>query len=203
VQYNQISAGKSGTTIAFPPDMKKTGVIAIAAILTGLLLSPRCHHPTPAAAVVEIAPRAAADSEQKILKELVAAFDRAESAVQKADLDSLMLFYANDYNYHGLNRRDVRRIWDEVFIHYDQVTSKHLFSQLRLVQTGGVKKVHVTCTGGLYGKEKRTGKPITIDSWVQEVHYLVREDGTWRFQGNAGGASPSAPPASAPHHPLF
>lgn len=183
--------------------MKRTGAIATAAVLAGLLLSPRCHHPTPAAATVDIVPGVEADSEQKILKELVAAFDRAESAVQKADLDVLMLFYANDYNYHGLKRRDVRRIWDEVFTHYDRVTSKHLFSQLRPVQTGEVNKVYVTCTGGLYGTDKRTGKPITIDSWAQEVHYLVQEDGTWRFLGNAGGTSPLAPPASAPHHPLF
>ena len=46
----------------------------------------------------------------------------------------------------------------------------------------------MTCTGGLYGTEKH-GKPVTIDSWVREVHYLVKEEGAWRFLGNAGGAS--------------
>jgi hypothetical protein len=53
------------------------------------------------------------------------------------------------------------------------------------------------------GTENATGNAVTVDSWVREVHYLVKEDGTWRFVGNKGGAIPSAPPSSAPHHPLF
>lgn len=183
--------------------MTKTGEIATFAILAGILLSPMHHHPTPVAAAVDIVPGAVAEVDQKILKELIAAFDQAEVAVQHADLDALMLFYAKGYNYHGLKRPDVRRVWQEVFAHYGQVTSTHVFSELKPVQAGGIRKVYVTCTGGLYGMDKLTGKPITIDTWEQEVHYLVKEEGAWRFLGNAGGASPSAPPASAPHHPLF
>jgi len=45
-----------------------------------------------------------------MMKELVAAFDRAEAAVQKADLEALMDFYAKGYNYYGLKRSDVRRV---------------------------------------------------------------------------------------------
>ena len=48
----------------------------------------------------------------------------------------------------------------------------------------------MACTGGLHGTEKQTGKPITIDSWAREVHYLVKEEGAWRFLGNTGGVSP-------------
>jgi hypothetical protein len=61
----------------------------------------------------------------------------------------------------------------------------------------------VTCTGGLYGKEKESGKPVTIDSWVGEVHYLVQDKDSWKFLGNLGGALPEVPATSAPHHPLF
>lgn len=174
-----------------------------AVLIVGMLLSWGFSHPRHAAAAVEIASGAVAETDQKVMQELVAAFDEAEVAVQQADLDALMLFYANGYNYHGLKQPDVRRVWEEVFSHYGQVMSKHVFTELKVVAAGSVKKAYVTCTGGLYGTEKETGKPITIDDWVGEVHYLVKENGRWRFHGNAGGAAPAAPPSSAPHHPLF
>jgi ketosteroid isomerase-like protein len=183
--------------------MKKTGSTTIWAILTVFFLSSWYLHPTPAAAVVEVPQGVVATADQKMMKEILAAFDRAEVAVQQADLEALMDFYAKGYNYHGLKRPDVRRVWSEVFTHYELLTSKHVFTELKLVKDGTVRKAYVTCTGGLYGMEKETGKPITIDSWVQEVHHLVKEKGGWKFLGNAGGTSLSAPPASAPHHPLF
>jgi len=183
--------------------MKGTGSITIRAALMGFLLSAWFLHSTPAESVVEVAPGTVVEADQKMMKELVAAFDRAEAAVQKADLEALMDFYAKGYNYYGLKRSDVRRVWSEVFTHYEQLTSKHVFTELKLVRDGVERKAYVTCTGGLYGTDKQTGKPITIDSWVQEVHHLVKEEGGWKFLGNAGGTSLSAPPASAPHHPLF
>jgi len=183
--------------------MKRRGVLKIILILAGTLILTQCRPPTPVAAAVEFAPGVGADADQPVIKELVAAFNEAEAAVKKADLDVLMRFYATTYNYHGLKRSDVRRVWEEVFLHYRDIRSSHVFTELKLVQADSSVKAYVTCTGWLYGTEKQTGKPITIDSWVREVHYLVKEGGAWRFIGNAGGASPSAPPASAPHHPLF
>src|SRR5215510_4700145 len=180
--------------------MKAYGIFIL---LVGMTVVSRCHHPTPSAAAVEVAQGAVADSDQKVVNELMAAFDRAETAVQRADLDALMLFYDENYNYHGLKRPDVRRVWAEVFSHYVQVRSKHVFTELKVVQYGSVKKAYVTCTGGLYGKEKESGKPLTIDSWAGEVHFLVKENEAWKFLGNVGGASPEVPPTSAPHHPLF
>jgi len=183
--------------------MKRRSVIKIILILAGALILPQIRPPTPVAAAVEFAPGVGADADQPVIKELVAAFNEAEAAVKKADLDALMKFYATAYNYHGLRKSDVRRVWEEVFMHYGDISSSHVFTELRLLQADGTRKAYVTCTGWLYGTEKQTGKPITIDSWVREVHHLVKEDGRWRFLGNTGGASPSAPPASAPHHPLF
>lgn len=172
-------------------------------VLLGVLSLATCRPPTPVVAAVDVMPGTVADAHRTAMTELVAAFDRAEAAVNRADLDGLMAFYSPTYNYHGLKIADVRRIWAEVFTHYGSVTSTHAFTELRLVRTGGVRKAFVTCTGGLYGTEKQTGKPVTIDSWSREVHHLVHENGAWRFYGNAGGTAPSAPPASAPHHPLF
>ncbi|HEX7092027.1 MAG TPA: hypothetical protein VF205_00015 [Nitrospiraceae bacterium] len=183
--------------------MKRRGVIKIVLILAGTLILTQCRPPTPVAAAVEFAPGMGTDSDQPVIRELVAAFNEAEAAVKKADLEALMKFYATTYNYHGLKSSDVRRIWEEVFLHYRDISSSHVFTELKLVQADSTGKAYVTCTGGLHGTEKQTGKAITIDSWVQEVHYLVKEEGRWRFLGNAGGAADHVPAGSAPHHPLF
>ncbi|NWF73949.1 MAG: hypothetical protein HXY51_13030 [Nitrospirae bacterium] len=183
--------------------MKRRGVLKIILILVGILILTPCRPPASADAAVEFAPGVGADADLPVIKELVAAFNEAEAAVKKADVDALMKFYAATYNYHGLKRSDVRRVWEEVFTHYGDLSSSHNFTELKLVQADGVRKAYVTCTGWLTGTEKQTGKSVTIDSWVREVHYLVKEEGRWRFLGNIGGTSPSAPPASAPHHPLF
>ena len=184
--------------------MTRRIVLKIILILSGTLILAQYRPPIPVAAAVEFAPGVGADADQPVIKELVAAFNEAEASVKKADLDALMKFYATTYNYHGLQRSDVRRVWEEVFLHYRDISSSHVFTELKLVQADGVGKAYVTCTGGLHGTEKQTGKPITIDSWAREVHYLVKEEGAWRFLGNARGVSPSNSPASAaPHHPLF
>lgn len=138
-----------------------------------------------------------------VVKELLASFGRAETAVQREDLVALMAFYSPAYNYHGLKETDVRRVWGEVFMHYKAVESLHMLSDIKVRQVDSRFQAEVTCTGGLYGTEERTGNRITLDSWFREVHYLVKEDGVWRFLGNAGEAPASAPFSAAPHHPLF
>ena len=142
-------------------------------------------------------------SRHPVGKGLVEAFERAEGALKKEDLDALMQFYALSYNYHGLKQADVRRVWGEVFEHYRAMESLHLFSDIKVVQVGSQVRAEVTCTGGLYGTEERTGNRITLDSWFREVHYLVKDGDTWRFLGNAGEVPAAAPFAAAPHHPLF
>ncbi|MBI3806912.1 MAG: hypothetical protein HY281_05270 [Nitrospirae bacterium] len=183
--------------------MTRRGAPKIILILAGSLILTQGRPLAPVHAAVEFAPGVGADADQPVMRELMAAFNEAETAVKKVDLDALMNFYARAYNYHGLKMSDVRRVWEEVFVHYRDISSSHVFTELKLVQTDGARKAYVTCTGGLHGTEKQTGKPITIDSWAREVHYLVKEEGAWRFLGNAGGTSPSRAPASAPHHPLF
>lgn len=137
------------------------------------------------------------------VREILAAFGRAEAAVQKQELDPLLQFYAKGYNYHGLKPADVRRIWGEVFAHYRNVSSTHLFSEVKLFKSGSQLRAEITCTGGLYGTEAQGRTRVTLDSWFREVHYLVYEDGAWRFLGNAGDAPSTAPFTSSPHHPLF
>ena len=183
--------------------MQHIGMYGIWLLLAGMMFVSRYHHPVPASATVEMVSGVVSEADRVVAKELEAAFDRAETAVQHSDLDSLMLFYEKGYNYHGLKRSDVQRVWSEVFSHYREINSTHLFTELQVVHAGLVTKAFVTCTGGLYGTDKESGKPVTIDSWVGEVHYLVKNGTTWKFMGNVGGALPDLPPTSAPHHPLF
>ncbi len=183
--------------------MNKTPVLTGGGVLACFLIILCCSAVTLSAAMIEFAPGVGADADQPVIQEVVAAFHRADEAVRKADIDTLMKFYATTYNYHGLTRADVRRVWLEVFDHYRDISSSHVFTELKLTRANGVSKADVTCTGWLMGTDKGTGKPVTIDSWVREVHYLVKEDGAWRFLGNKGGPAPAMPPASAPHHPLF
>jgi len=137
------------------------------------------------------------------VREVLAAFERAERALEQQDLPALMQFYAPGYNYHGLHVADVGRIWGEVFEHYRALSSTHLFSAMKIVQAEDGPRVELTCTGGLYGAETQSGARVTLDSWFQEVHYLVRDKQGWRFLGNRGDAPRSAPFSSSPHHPLF
>ncbi|OQW32782.1 MAG: hypothetical protein A4E19_05330 [Nitrospira sp. SG-bin1] len=138
-----------------------------------------------------------------VVRGLFAAFERAEAALKKEDIDALMQFYAPSYDYHGLKVDDVRRVWGEVFEHYRTVESLHLFSDIKIMQVNDELRAEVTCTGGLYGTDARTGNRLTLDSWFREVHYLVKDGDAWRFLGNAGEVPAEAPFASAPHHPLF
>jgi hypothetical protein len=184
-------------------NMKRRGRFKVAAVLAGVLIVTQCRPPTPIAGTIEMSSGAVRAADPLVVKELISAFDRAEAAVHAGDVDVLMPFYANAYNYHGLKRPDVRRVWEEVFTHYRTVSSRHMFTDLTVEQAGAMRKISVTCTGGLYGIDRQTGKPITIDSWVSEVHRLIYEEGAWRFLGNASGTASSAPVGSAPHHPLF
>lgn len=138
-----------------------------------------------------------------VVKGLLGSFERAEAALKKEDIDALMRFYAPSYDYHGLKESDVRRVWGEVFEHYKALESLHLFSDIKVSRVNNELRAEVTCTGGLYGIDERSGDRVTLDSWFHEVHYLVKEGDAWRFLGNAGEGPAAAPFASAPHHPLF
>ncbi len=137
------------------------------------------------------------------VQEILSAFDRAEAALQKEQLDELLRFYAKAYNYHGMKRSELPRVWGEVFAHYRGLSSTHVFSEIKIIREGNMLRAEIACTGGLYGTEITGGPKLTLDSWVREVHHLVFEDGAWRFLGNAGSVPHDIPVTSIPHHPIF
>ncbi|HEX7768210.1 MAG TPA: hypothetical protein VF443_15970 [Nitrospira sp.] len=202
-EAGELPCDEPGIIIAEFIGMKLKSFMLILALLGLAAAVSRFDQPTLSVADVEVVPGLVGEPDQALMRDVVAAFDQADAAVRQADIESLMPFYARGYNYYGLMPADVRRIWAEVFVHYRDLGSRHVFTDVKLIQTGTVKKAAVTCTGGLYGIDKESGKTITIDSWASEVHYLIYENGAWRFLGNKGGITESVPPSSAPHHPLF
>lgn len=173
------------------------------AVVAGALTLSLCRPPTPVVAKVEVLTGANVLADEATVKEILATFDRAEQAIQARDLDSLMGLYSKRYNYHKLRKSDARRIWEEIFEYNHQLHSTHLFSEInKVVQMNGDVTAQVTCTGALWGLANETGQKVTVDSWFEEIHYLVKEDGAWRIIGNAGGA-PETPRFGHAPHPLF
>ncbi|HLZ32682.1 MAG TPA: hypothetical protein VKP13_01605 [Nitrospira sp.] len=177
--------------------------ISVLSILVGACALTLCRPPTPSVAKVEIVTGADVTADEDTVKEILATFDRAEKAIQAKDLDSLMGLYSKRYNYHRLRKSDARRIWEEICEYHHKLHSTHLFTKInKVVQANGEVTAQVTCTGALWGLADETGNKVTIDSWFEEVHYLVKEDGAWRIIGNAGDA-PETPRFGHAPHPLF
>lgn len=139
--------------------MKRRSLLKIILVLAGTLILFQCRLPTPIAAVVEFAPGVGVDADQPVMRELIAAFHEAETSVKKADLDALMSFYATDYNYHGLKRSDVRRVWEEVFLHYRDISSSHVFTELKLVRPTASEKPMSLAPEGFRGQRNRQETP--------------------------------------------
>jgi len=135
-------------------------------------------------------------------KSVVAMFKRADQAVKARDLDNVLKFYSSQYNYHGLKKEDIRKIWKELFDEYQEIASTHLLTKFSIVGSGSHAVLEVTCTGHLWGRSKTSGLYVPIDSWHEEVHYLVLEEGEWRIRGNLGDVPRTLPFGTSPH-PLF
>ena len=136
------------------------------------------------------------------LKAVVGLFEAAEDAIKAHDLHQVMAMYSPHYNYHGLKKDDVQKIWKDLFDEYEEIASTHLFTKMTKAGSGRDTVLEVTCTGHLWARSKTSGLYVPIDSWHEEVHYLVLEDGTWHIRGNMGESPRVLPFGTAPH-PLF
>lgn len=140
--------------------------------------------------------------DQATVHAVVGIFEQAENAIAAHNLDRVMTLYSPQYNYHGLKKDDIRKIWSELFDEYQEIASTHLFTKMAKVGLGRDAVLEVTCTGRLWAKSKTSGLSVPIDSWHEEVHYFTLEDGTWRIRGNVGELPRVLPFGTAPH-PLF
>lgn len=153
-------------------------------------------------AMTQILPDATVEGASQHITELIGTFDRAQEAIRSQDLDAMMELYAPDYHYRDLKKADIRQIWAELFSHYDFIANIHTFSAIKIAGTATRPTAEITCTGSLWASSVETKERISIDSWNQEVHHLVREKDGWRIVGHLGGKPVIRQFGSAPH-PLF
>ncbi len=154
-------------------------------------------------AETRLLPGSPVEPDEQTTKELLAVFERADKAVRSRDLEGVMALYSTGYNYHGLKKADIRKIWKDLFDNYDDIDSTHLFSRIsRIVSVGPGDSVEITCSGNVQAVSKISRLRVPIDSWYGEVHYMVKEDGAWKIRGNLGDVQTVLPFGTAPH-PLF
>jgi hypothetical protein len=103
----------------------------------------------PAGSVIEV--------DTATLKSVIGTFEQAEEAIKAHELDKVMSIYSAQYNYHGLKKDDVRKIWKELFDEYQEIASTHLFTKIAKVGAGRDAVLEVTCTGHLWAKSKTSG----------------------------------------------
>jgi hypothetical protein len=153
--------------------------------------------------MTQLVPGAKVEADPQTLLELTSTFDRAEEAIRARDVEGLMALYSDKYRYLELKKQDIRKIWQDLFSQYDLVANIHTFSAIKMIGTGPEATVEITCTGALWANSKHSGERVSIDSWHQELHHLVKEKGVWRIIGSKG-IGPARPRmfGTAPH-PLF
>lgn len=153
-----------------------------------------------ARATTQLMAGTASEVDDTTTQEILTMFQQADKAAEKRDLNGVMALYSERYNYHGLKKADIRKLWSDLFAHYEQIEATHLFT--RIVRGGAGDVVEVTCSGGVRALSVPGRLRVPIDSWYGEIHYLVREDGRWKILGNAGDVQTILPFGTAPH-PLF
>lgn len=171
-------------------------------LLLALLVASNILWPVGSSATVEILPGTTLEADQETVKAILATFERAEDALKARDIDGIMALYSESYNYHGLRKSDMRRIWESLFANHRDLSTTHLFSRIVVTGPKGSPIAEVTCNGVLLARSDITVGKIAIDSWYGETHYLAREDGAWRIRGNSGERPKALQFGTAPH-PLF
>lgn len=157
--------------------------------------------PLPALAETKMSKQMEIQANEKTVKEILTAFDKAEKALKAQDLEDLMVLYSKDYEYHGLTKNNVRDLWKDLFSKYRRISSHHIFSKIVVSVEGKAPKARITCTGGLWATAESTGERIIIDSWFEEGHRLAYEDGAWRLLGHDGEDQQAMQSGAA--HPYF
>jgi hypothetical protein len=178
--------GKAALTITY--------LIIMIGFLAGMRTAEAKIVVPPSGSVIEV--------DMATLKTVLGIFEETEEAIKAHDLEKVMAIYSPQYNYHGLKKDDIHKIWKDLFDEYQEIASTHLFTKMTKVGSGRDAVLEVTCTGHLWARSKTSGLYVPIDSWHDEVHYLVLEDRAWRIRGNVGESPRVLPFGTAPH-PLF
>jgi hypothetical protein len=181
----------------------KCAVVASIGVVLGLA-SCRFGPPPPMADVGATIIGASADiqTDQRTVDELMLTFHKADEALRRQDLDALMSIYSKSYNYHGIDKIELRNIWQDFFKQYRDFSNTHVFSKIVVDEKKTPPTAEITCTGSIWAVSKLTGRRVNIDSWYGDVHHLLYEDGAWRIQGHAWEAPRNTRYVLSPH-PFF
>lgn len=152
--------------------------------------------------ITQIPPDARIDADEQTILEITSTFDHAEEAIRARDLEAIMALYSDRYRHHGLGKSDIRQIWEELFSKYDLISNIHIFSTITTSEQEEESRAYIGCTGALWATFRNTKERIPIDSWHDEVHHLVKENGAWRIIGSDEGLPRPRMFGTAPH-PLF
>lgn len=133
--------------------------------------------------------------------ELVVFFDTAEDAIEKKDLKALMGVYSENYQNGDKDKKAIEEMWKRIFARFDTLISHH---NEKLVNVSADKHmVVIRCTGLLLAKpDPKNEGLVTIDSWSNQDHVLVKEAGKWKLIGNVGEERKRLW-FDKPMHPLF
>jgi hypothetical protein len=77
-------------------------------------------------------------------------FKQAETAVKRKDLDSLMNFYADNYNHTGFTKDSLRTEWKRLFQDYRDFSATHVLTRIVVDADRVPRTAQVTCTGSLW-----------------------------------------------------
>lgn len=175
-------------------------IVAMLLELAGCRFGPPPEMPDVGATM--IAASATIQADQRTVDELMLTYHQADEALRRQDLDGLMNIYSKNYNYHGIDKIELRNIWQDLFRQYRDFSSTHMFSSITVNTTKKPPTADITCTGSLWALSKLTARRVNIDSWFGDVHHLVHEDGAWRITGHAWEAPRDSRYVLNPH-PFF
>lgn len=138
---------------------------------------------TDARAKAQFAPGESATATKEEVGEVLGFFDALEEAVVREDLDAVMDFYSEKYQHLGIQKSVVRSLWENIFEKYDNIKSVHAFTKMVVVDDEGL----VVCTGTLLGVPagSKGSRHVTIDSWVEQNHYILKTKGSWKIVGGS------------------
>ncbi len=124
------------------------GMLVMAAML------PMAH------AEVRLLPGAAADLDQATTSSVLKTFQQAEEALRARSVDGVMALYAEHYDYHGLHKQDMRKVWVDLLDQFQDLADVHHFSRMSKIGSGSKTIIEVTCTGSLSGLSNRRSPPF-------------------------------------------
>ena len=123
--------------------------------------------------------------DSKNIEEITNAFTSFEHALRQSDLDGVMVLFAEGYRDRQFGKDDLRAEWVRTFSSYRDISATHLVTRVEAHADSPQPMAFVTCSGSVSAISNSTGKRILLDSWIGEVHHMIKENGRWRVLGNA------------------